>query len=240
MPLGEGMDKEQWENKMCQFFHRLLKGCPLNVDPKTVGVRVKYLMDDTDKAEWETTAVNKEFDKLKEQFLNVGPPPTDPKLRRAWEAERRKKKTQLEQALRSKTGKKCPICGSWDTVRVEPKDLPRTSLITFLSTHHDYLVCKTCSTRTMWESEELEVIHSTEVIFQAHMLSRPFRYKGKVVRVRHPDVYIVKVPGQHDQWKQEEVRRMIQTMFTEEIVPLWTTASEHTFLSKMRELAAEG
>jgi len=237
MPLGEGMSKEEWEDKMCKFFHRLLRGCPLQVDPMRVGVRIKYLMEDTTYAEWETQAVNQEFDKQIEQFLKIGLPPEDPKERRKWEADRRKKRDRWEAAMRSGSGAKCPACGGWDTVRIEPKDLPKNKLTTFLSTYKDYLVCKDCGTRTMYDSEELEFVHNTEIIFLADILSRPFSHNGKIFRMRHPDVYVVKVQGQHDQWKQEEVRRMIQVMFTEEIVPLWTTASEHSFLEKLKELS---
>jgi len=231
-----GMNREDWENKMCELFHKLMKGSSMKYDPRHLGIKIKYRTDPTEHAEWETIAVHKEFDEEKKSFLNVGAPPEDPAGRRRWEAEVRERRKKWEERIRSKTGKKCPTCGGWNTIRMTPEDLPQSSIITPISTSRDFLVCVDCSTRVMWDSQELECTHDTEIIFLAHILSRAFMYEGKMMHLRHPTVYVVKVNGQHDAWDQDEVRKMMYTMFVEEIVPLWVTEAQGSFEMKMREL----
>jgi hypothetical protein len=233
------MQKDQWEQKMFQYFHdKLLKGSPFGQRFEKAGLIIRYLQEEIKTAEWETIALNQEYNVDKKAFVNVGAPPEDPLQRRSWDAERRKARQLAEQRIRSGTGKKCPVCGSWNTERVAPEDQPKNILLP-ISAYHDFLVCKDCSSRVMWESQELEVVHDTEVIIKCDILSKPFSYKGVMQRMRYPALDVWRVNGTHASWKDEEVRKMMYTMWMEETRDVWLHESQVGFEAAYKRLQSE-
>ena len=245
MPTGQGMQKDQWEQRMFEFFLRLLKGSMFNGRFDKPGLIIRYLSENVNVAEWETVALNQRFDHNKRVFFSDGEePPGDPMARRAWEAKRRQQRIEAEQRIRSRTGKKCPVCGSWNTDRVKPEDHPTNILLPF-GAFKDQLLClnPACGARTMWDSQELEVDHDTEVIVKCDILSSPFRHpNGKLMQLRHPALDIWKVNGTHEVWNDEEVRRMMMSMWIGEKEFMgtkdnWFHESVASFEAALKEIA---
>lgn len=236
MGTGQGMQKDQWEQKMFKFFvTRIIPASPFGNRFQNAGLIIRYIQDEVKTAEWETVALHQTFDFDEKKFHEDSTPPDNPLERRAWDADRRKKRSEAEQRIRSKTGKKCPVCGGWDTERVAPQDQSR-NIILPLAAKDDYLACHTCKATVMWNSEELEQGHDTEIIVKGDILSRPFQYEGKMLCFRHAAIDIWKVNGTHESWRDDEVRKMIYTMWTEVTVDVWAHEAQVAFVDKMVEL----